>query len=423
MKIESLELVNFRGIKKMSVPFTQQTTAFVGINGGGKSAVLDALAIALSQIIWRINGTPQKARHISPDDIHEGSEFARIGINVSLRGKTLHWAVAKNRHADKTTAPERRSDLDSLNHAVADLSAVCSNAEGDRQDTYALPLAVYYGVNRAIREIPLRVTEKFKNTSYQIYADALDHGGTDFKQFFMWFRFREDYENEQIRDNPKFRDPALESVRTAVATFTRLSDLRIRRDTPLRMTVMKNGCELNVAQLSGGEKNMLALVGDLARRLSVLNPSLKHPNEGHGVVLIDEIDLHLHPVWQRTAVTSLQRSFPNCQFIISTHSPQVVGELSGKSVMLLKDRVLLGHAPRALGMDSNEVLEELMDGKARNVEVAQALKRIQLLIDDDKLIESNQEVKKLKSKVGEIPEVLQAQAAIASLQWHENSLA
>jgi predicted ATP-binding protein involved in virulence len=421
MKIESLELVNFRGIKKMSVSFTQSVTAFVGINGVGKSSVLDALAIALSQLIWRINDIPQKARPISPDDIRVGSEFARIGVNASLRGKTVHWAVAKNRRVDKTAPAERRSDLESLNQAVSELHAEWLQVFEDRQDPYDLPLAVYYDVNRAVLEIPVRVREKLQNNSHEIYADALDHGGTDFKRFFIWFRFREDFENEQLRDNPKFRDRDLESVRSAVATFTQFSDLRIRRDTPLRMTVMKNGCELSVAQLSDGEKNMLALVGDLARRLSVLNPSLKNPNEGRGVVLIDEIDLHLHPAWQRTVVASLQRTFPNCQFIISTHSPQVVGELPGESVMLLKDGALLGHAPRALGLDSGEVLEELMDGKARNVEVAQTLEKIQQLIDDDKITESNQELEKLKSKVGEIPEVLQAQAAIASLQWLEES--
>jgi predicted ATP-binding protein involved in virulence len=421
MKIESLELVNFRGIKKMSVSFTQQATAFVGINGVGKSSVLDALAIAMSQLVWRINGIPQKARPISPDDIRVGAEFARVGVNVLLRGESVAWAVAKNRRTDKTAPAERRSDLGNLNQAVAELDAEWSHVEEDRQDQYDLPLAVYYDVNRAVLEIPVRVREKLRNNPHEVYADALDHGGTDFKRFFIWFRFREDYENEQLRDNPGFRDRALEAVRSAIATFTQFSDLRIRRDTPLRMTVMKNGCELSVAQLSDGEKNMLALVGDLARRLSVLNPSLKNPNEGYGVVLIDEIDLHLHPGWQRTVVASLQRTFPNCQFIFSTHSPQVVGELQAESVMLLKNGALLGHAPRALGLDSGEVLEELMDGKARNVEVTQALGKIQNLIDDDKIIESNQELEKLKSKVGEIPEVLQAQAAIASLQWLEES--
>jgi predicted ATP-binding protein involved in virulence len=421
MKIESLELVNFRGIEKMGLSFTQQTTAFVGINGVGKSSVLDALAIALSQLIWRINSQPQKARPISPDDIRVGAEYARIGITVLLRGESVSWAVAKNRRTDKTAPAERRSDLENLNKAVSVLDAEWSHVEEDRQESYDLPLAVYYDVHRAVLEIPMRVKEKLRNNPYEIYSDALDHGGADFKRFFIWFRNREDFENEQLRDNSKFRDRALESVRLAVATFTQFSQLRIRRDVPLRMTVVKNGCELSVAQLSDGEKNMLALVGDLARRLSVLNPSLNNPNDGRGVVLIDEIDLHLHPKWQRTVVASLQRTFPNCQFIISTHSPQVIGELSGESVLLLKDGALLGHAPRALGLSSGEVLEELMEGKARNVEVEQTLNEVQQLIDNDKITDAQQALEQLKGKVGEIPELLQAQSAIDSLKWLEES--
>lgn len=421
MKIESLELVNFRGITRMTVSLTQKTTAFVGINGVGKSSVLDALAIALSQLIWRINNQAQKARPISPEDIRVGAEFARIGIKVSLRGETVQWAVAKNRRTGQYSDIERRSDLEDLNKAVAALNAEWIDVEKIRQEPYDLPLAVFYDVHRAVLEIPMRVREKLKNNPYEIYSDALEHGGADFKRFFIWFRNREDYENEQLRDNSKFRDRALEAVRSAITTFTQFSELRIRRDTPLRMTVMKDGCELSVGQLSDGEKNMLALVGDLARRLSVLNPSLNNPNEGRGVVLIDEIDLHLHPGWQRTVVASLERTFPNCQFIISTHSPQVVGELSGESVMLLRDGVFLGHASRALGLNSGEVLEELMNGKARNVEVEKELNEVHQLIDDDKITDAQQILNKLKSKVGEIPELLQAQSAIDSLKWLEES--
>ncbi len=421
MKIKSLELFNFRGIEIMSVPFTKQTTAFVGINGVGKSSVLDALAIALSQLTWRINGQPLKSRPISLDDIRVGSDFARIAVTVELNGNTEQWSVVKNRRIGKYVDPLRSSNLDELNQAVAVLNSTWEHVEEERQEPYNLPLAVYYDVHRAVIEIPMRVREKLMNNPYEIYADALDHGGADFKRFFIWFRNREDYENEQLRDKPGFRDRALEAVRSAISTFTQFSELRIRRDVPLRMTVVKNGCELSVGQLSDGEKNMLALVGDLARRLSVLNPGLNNSNEGVGVVLIDEIDLHLHPGWQRTVVASLQRTFPNCQFIISTHSPQVVGELQAQSVMLLKDGALLGHAPRALGLNSGEVLEELMEGEARNAEVEKQLEKIHKLIDIDKIAMAQQVLLQLKNNIGEIPEILQAQCAIDSLKWLEES--
>ncbi len=419
MKLKCLSLLNFRGIERLSVDFTERTTAFVGVNGVGKSTVLDALAVALSQLTWRINGHPSKSRPIALDDIRRGAEFARIELTVELRGSELRWATVTNRKKGQHTDPLRRSDLDALNEAVRLLNAEWEHVETDRQDPYNLPLAVYYDVNRAALDIPMRVRERLANNAYEVYRDALDHGGADFKRFFIWFRNREDYENEQRRDDAQFRDRGLEAVRSSVAAFTEFRDLRIRR-TPLRMTVVKRGLELNVAQLSDGERNMLALVGDMARRLSVLNPGLHNPNEGSGVALIDEIDLHLHPRWQREVMAKLEGTFPNCQFVITTHSPQVLGELKPESVMLLSNGALLGHAERALGLSSGEVLEELMDGTARNAAVETELNKIRSLLDKDAISDAKDLLASLRDKVGDIPQVLELQAAAESLHWLED---
>jgi predicted ATP-binding protein involved in virulence len=420
MKLKSIELVNFRGVERMHLDITERTTALVGVNGVGKSTVLDALAIALSHLTWRISGQPLKARPIAIDDIRIGADFARISIGIELRRENVRWSVAANRRKGAYADPRRRSDLEALNSAVARLQQEWSHVEEDRQDPYDLPLAVYYDVNRAVLDIPMRVREQMRNIPREAYADALDHGGADFKRFFIWFRNREDYENERRRDRSEFRDRALQAVRAAIESFTGFSELRIRR-TPLRMTVIKHSLELSVAQLSDGERNMLALVGDLARRLSILNPSLGNPNEGVGVVLIDEIDLHLHPKWQRTVVGALERTFPNCQFVITTHSPQVVGELAAESVMLLRDGVLLGHAERALGLSSGEVLEEIMEETARNVDVDTALSQLRKRIDNDEIVEAQADLDELKAKVGEIPPVLEAQSALHSLAMSEDA--
>lgn len=420
MKVKSLNLLNFRGIKEMHVDFTQNKTAFVGINGAGKSTVLDALAIALSQLTWRLNSNPQKARPIALDDIHVEADFARIEVTVELRGNLVTWATVTNRKKGLHTDPLRKSHLDDLNQAVKRIDVEWEHVEVDRQEPYDLPLAVYYDVNRAVLDIPMRVREQLNNNPYEVYQDALDHGGADFKRFFIWFRNREDFENEQRIDQPSFRVRGLEAVRSAVAAFTEFRDLRIRRQ-PLRMTVVKQGMEFNVAQLSDGERNMLALVGDMARRLSVLNPSMSNPNEGSGVVLIDEIDLHLHPRWQRTVLAKLEATFKNCQFIVTTHSPQVLGELPAESVLLLKDGRCLGRPERAFGLSSGEVLEELMDSQAMDGTVSQELEAIERLIDDDEISKAQLLLDALKEKVGLIPRVSEAQSAIDGLKWLEDT--
>jgi predicted ATP-binding protein involved in virulence len=421
MKVLSLHLLNFRGIQELTVDFKERTTAFVGINGVGKSTILDALAIALSQLIWRINGNSKKARSIALDDIRQGSEFARISVAVQLRGVEVQWAITKNRKGGQYPDALRKSDLDALSEATRKLVDEWERVESERHESFDLPLAVYYDVNRSALEIPMRVREKRWHDAHEVYQDTLDHGGADFKRFFIWFRNFEDAENERRTEDPEHREPGLQAARTAITVFTGFQNLRVRRKPLLRMTVTKGGNEFSVLQLSAGERDMLALVGDLARRLSVLNPSLANPNEGGGVVLIDEIDLHLHPRWQRDVVGKLEHTFPNCQFILSTHSPQVVGELKATSVMLLKDGALLGHAERALGLSSGEVLEELMEGRARNASVETALDDVRRLIDEDRLDEAHVKLERLRSQVGDIPEVLETQSAIQSLELVEGN--
>lgn len=412
MKVKNLKLLNFRGIQQLSVDFTQRTTAFVGVNGVGKSTVLDALAIVMSQLTWRINGHPQKSRSISPDDIRQGAEFARIEVTVELRGQTIQWAVAQNRRKGVHTDTLRKSDLDALNESIRQLNKDWEHVEVERQDPYNLPLAVYYDVNRAVLEVPMRVREKLAHNPYEVYQDALDHGGADFKRFFIWFRNFEDAENEARTDNTAFRDRGLEAARTAISNFTGFEGVRVRRKPKMRMTVSKGGEEFNVLQLSDGERNMLALVGDMARRLSVLNPGLTNPNEGAGVVLIDEIDLHLHPRWQREVIGKLEATFPNCQFVITTHSPQVVGELKSESVVLLRNGELVGHPQASYGLTSGQVLEEIMDALSRTSEVKSRLDSIFASLEQGALPEARRMIEALKQEAPSVPELAGAEALL-----------
>jgi predicted ATP-binding protein involved in virulence len=178
------------------------------------------------------------------------------------------------------------------------------------------------------------------------------------------------------------------------------------------MTVVKRNLELNVAQLSDGERNMLALVGDMARRFSVLNPGLQNPNEGAGVALIDEIDLHLHPRWQREVMTKLESTFPNCQFVITTHSPQVLGELKPESVMLLRDGTLIGHPQASYGLSSGQVLEEIMGASSRTSEVKQQLESIHSSLERGELTSARQLIAELKAEAPSVPELAGAEALL-----------
>ena len=137
--------------------------------------------------------------------------------------------------------------------------------------------------------------------------------------------------------------------------FPEYTDMRVKRH-PQSLQLRKGDKQLKLNQLSDGEKCYIALVCDLTRRLTLANPSLSDPLQGEGIVLIDEIDLHLHPQWQLSVITKLTSTFPNCQFIFTTHSPIVASDTKGK-VFGLEDGNII--PLRTFGRNADTILAEI----------------------------------------------------------------
>ena len=149
---------------------------------------------------------------------------------------------------------------------------------------------------------------------------------------------------------------------------------------PYSMKVYKGKEVLDILQLSDGEKCTLALFGDLARRLAVGNPGLENPLEGEGVVLIDEVELHMHTLWQRKVAGILKKTFPGIQFIISTQSPQVLGEINSDyqvfSLQKKADEIVCGGLQNYFGLDSNSILEEALRTDSVNGDIKRKVGRM-----------------------------------------------
>lgn len=177
-----------------------------------------------------------------------------------------------------------------------------------------------------------------------------------------------------------------------------LDNLRVRRQPRLHMAIDKKGETLNVAQLSQGEKSLMALVGDIARRLAMLNPALDNPLEGDGVVLIDEVDLHLHPSWQRSLCDRLIETFPHCQFMLTTHSPLVISDCKNVLAYILNDGELR-KLPSQYGQDANTVLLDVMDTSIRHEKIDAELNDLLDAIQDSKLAEAQQLLAKLTEEL------------------------
>ncbi|MBW4502383.1 MAG: AAA family ATPase [Scytonema hyalinum WJT4-NPBG1] len=398
MKVKRLKMNSFRGIGDLTLDFHEMSpTVLIGVNGVGKSRILDCLAILLSQYTGRVQDD-DSTRFLSEQDITNGHKETQIEITISLKeGEDITWSLSQERQEGKSAqSPATRleaiklladisskerlqnlsrggKDLRKFLEAVEVLSQEVDevsqeplekvvdeiNSQLANNENASIPLPVYYPVNRAVIDMPLEISEEHLFTQRNAYDQALTGGRIDFKGFFEWFRKREDLENQLRRDNPDYRDKQLEAVRGAVSSLQPdFSDLRVER-SPLRMTVKKQGQELIVNQLSDGEKCLLALVGDLARRLAIANPGLEEPLQGKGVILLDEIELHLHPKWQRQIISSLTTTFPNCQFIITTHSPQVLSHVKPDSIYLLQatpDGIIAEQPENSFGRDSNQIL-------------------------------------------------------------------
>ena len=179
--------------------------------------------------------------------------------------------------------------------------------------------------------------------------------------------------------------------------------------------VDKDGETLDLSQLSDGERSFLAMICDLGRRLALANPRLENPLYGSGVVLIDELELHLHPKWQRQIVHKLTTTFPRCQFIATTHSPQVVASVEPDQVLLLAPSGVI-HPDRSLGMDSNWILRHLMEADDRPEDAMAAIQSVENLIAKGTFEEAHTAISAAKKNGLDLPEWSVLEARIARLE-------
>ena len=325
MILKRLRLEHYRRFSYTEVEFAKRLNVFVGINGAGKSSVLSAISTLLTWYVRRLvspNGNGAGAL-INEKDISKDAVSSAITLNVEVEGrKELLWSITRS--VKGSPIFDVKSDLRELNEYIKNLR---------ERKLESVPIIAYYSVNRSVVDVPLRIKKHHEFSILSAYDDAFDRAA-DFRRFFEWFRECEDVENERIADTlmsggvPYLANNELSAVRRALNQFLpEFSEWKIRR-TPLRMEVNKNGVRLNIEQLSDGEKCMIALVGDLARRLVIANPNQDNPLLGNGIVLIDEIELHLHPEWQKSILPRLLRAFPNVQFIVTTHSSLVLAQLN-----------------------------------------------------------------------------------------------
>ena len=608
MKIDQMELCNFRGFQKQKFEFSEKINLFVGINGSGKSSVLDAMAISLSWLVNRIQRKNVQGKYIPALSLRNDEDQGYIDIDVVHRDTEYRWFLTK-------TAKGKIASLKPSYDGASKLAEIFQQ-EYNQEET--LLVIAYYPIDRTVKIAVPNTSDQYSISDLEVYENALNVKA-NYRSLFDWFRTQDDILNEKSRsrsywaqqnrpwiqkkvkeilrllengiisknegnvdeeieyfsrrllndklvyeeprflfselanlihilrkqsdhnperifdafgalfreisildhhfsegfgDKEKFLTRTLPSVfrifcetyvqetsedlkpflwesfclaillnlwwlsdrsrraierlflqsqslasmeagnalteemnqffdslnaiiqndlqtqkqihrnegkelqvvRKAIETFMPgYENLQVKRTPRPHMVLSKQEHIFNLDQLSDGEKNLIALVGDIARRLTIANPNRDNPLEGEGVVLIDEIDLHLHPSWQRIIIPNLLKVFPNCQFFISTHSPQVISNMEPKDIFLLTytDQGIEATRPQeSYGMSIDRVVELLMDDYSRPDESREKLERLFELIERAKFEEAKNLVYSLKQNMPSDPDIMRAEMLI-----------
>jgi energy-coupling factor transporter ATP-binding protein EcfA2 len=428
MKITSLSLFNLRSFEFAEFNFNPRFNLIAGINGAGKSTVLDAIRTCASHILPAIRRGPSRPFGFDIDDIHDNAPIADATLHFTLDDEPCRFSLREWREPRSFDNPEnlenlRRDILDAgrlserPRKLIRDLAETLDTpsptvffpSESELSGVAALSksaaLVIYFSTART----QLSARKESSSTAAQgigsAYVRALGVRDLSVVQLADWLRAQQALAFERPASQ-HLVDIVEEAVRRFLPGF---ENLRPSKVGPSQLLIDHKGTTLHLRQLSDGERSVLVLMLDIAKRLAQANPHLTDPlTEAEAVILIDEIDLHLHPQWQRKIVGDLTRTFPNCQFIATTHSPQVIGEVAHEQIQMIDgDDVFV--PPHSFGVDSSRVLEELMSTKPRNAGVEDKLTKIAKLIAEDKETEARNAIDTLAREIGDSdPEITRA---------------
>jgi predicted ATP-binding protein involved in virulence len=381
--LENLSLTNYRGLEQLEIDFHPRVNVIAGINGVGKSSILHALRALFSRALGDVAIERFPPVLLSDDDVQTGSLSLGIAATFSVQGSNIQVSVQRTRADEQQRAEwlqrleeaegkirQARQAGDSSEVIVArldakrykslldqhgdryslafkDLRLVASANDGtdflavvtrsklrDFRDEANQPLVVYYSPLRHIFSRVRTLPEGEPLGVQKAFENALEETEVSFRYFMHWFKWLEQADNKATK---RRRNSLANALREAVTVFIpEFKNLRVDLTTRPRLIVDKN-----------------------------------------------ELELHLHPSWQRKVITQLLDTFKSCQFILTTHSPQIIGQIEPNSLILLlnsEDKIVFEKSNQSIGMDSNWILSELMDADERDPETKEKMAQVRNLI-------------------------------------------
>ncbi|MBN8213797.1 MAG: AAA family ATPase [Xanthomonadales bacterium] len=460
MKLKSIGLTNFRGLERLDIDFDDKMTVIAGVNGVGKSSILEAIAIAFSHAMPEFTSSREKPLSLANTDIQQGKSSCSIEVESTelLAASLITWLFKESLGEGEQRAIEDRllsmkKDLSAMekgtptyknlkNEVVWAEKRLQGNFEKRMNwlftETYETdarmkqhlrsspgqPLVVYYSTKRFLSRLPPKLANAPPFKQAAAYTKSLNQVEVSLSDFAKWQRAL--FSLLVLRKNSEYGARILKSLTEAVtALLPDIKEFYFDRGSPPHYSVMKYatireqvegkklGKRLSLEQLSDGERGLIALVFDLTRRLAIANPDSDNPiAEGGALVLIDEIELHLHPSWQRRVLRQLQKIFSQCQFVVTTHSPQVIGQARPAKLRLLYQNefgnISLAPVSQSFGMDSSWILENIMGVPARDHATEQSLSAIFDAIDEDDFGKARKLANTLRADIGDFPDLQEA---------------
>lgn len=435
MKLASVELKNYRMHAHLSVSFQPGFNVIVGVNGSGKTTLLKAVCDALSGLTNYVAGPLGYHTALNEPDIAYLRTEAINGrvrfepqypVTVSAKTTFLRvvcdWSVSRS---NQLVPPVLDGTVPGA--LVISMDAARINAGESRQDT-PLPLTAFYRASRQWNkpqpsEMQAATERMSRIDAYAHWADA----SLDASAFQGWViakcleRLQTSSETGRAFDDIDDDELALVSgaLAEAVQGFKAIRyDLKQKSLLiDWRHAAGEKPSATSFENLSDGQKGVIGLVADIARRACLLNPVLGKDatTKTEGVVLIDELDMHLHPHWQRMLTNGLKRAFPSMQFIVASHSPQVIGELHPDEIILLRPGGTT-HPQVSYGLSSSQILEEIMGAEARNADVEKSLGNLFEALERNELDLAQKLIGTLTQEVPGLPELAGAAALLKRKQ-------
>ena len=392
MQLNRLTLSQFRSFEQAEFDFTPEINLLVGANGVGKSSVLDAMRIAFSRVLPQFTASKESRLHFSQDDIMIERDKLDVELEFITSNTPFECRVSQGKGDEVSLKPESSTILEPL------------------KTSSEQPLVLYFSTRRSMlfdREPKAQMSAGNQSVAF---VEALKPRRLKLQEFTAWWLAQKTLSEEGLALAQQRLDVLQEAVTRFLDWCTNLRVVRGRKTTIL---LDKDGVTFDVLQLSDGERGVLALVLDLARQLVQANPYLDDPlGSGRAIVLIDELDLHLHPKWQRTVARRLTETFQSCQFIATTHSPQILGEVEPESIFLLEKGKQPYRPDQSLGMDTNWILRFLMDVDERDYATKEELDRIATLIQAREFPVALGAIADMRKRLGEFSELVRLQTRI-----------